>query len=140
MARHKQASGKGGKRTSRTPRATENKLEDSNVESIATCSRVSGRGINMTSDTPRAMETEMVVSNGDSNARTVGGRGRHEGGHRQGERGGRQGTRKGMLGILSCLTQKRARKGEQNKEISNLGPSKKRGSPLAKRVRSCEKT
>lgn len=140
MARHKQVSEKGGNRGSRTPRAMGNKSEDSGVKSIATRRSVRGQSRNMASDTPRAMETEMVASNGDLIARTVGGRERHERGNRQGAHDGRQGTRRGMQGTWSHPTRKRAKKGEQNKEISNLGPNLKRGSPSAERLRSCKKT
>ncbi|KAL9326749.1 hypothetical protein ACSQ67_007394 [Phaseolus vulgaris] len=68
----------------------------------------------------------------------------------------KRGTKRGMQGTSSQPSQKRVRLVEQNKEVSNPGPSsimengpsslerqaanKKRGSPSSERVRSCKKS
>ncbi|BAT75808.1 Increased DNA methylation 1 [Vigna angularis] len=131
--------GKGGNRTSGTPRAVKNKMAKTNVESITRCKRVCERG---------------VIEKGPSSPEGKATDKKRESPFPERASSSKRGARRGMQGTLNQPTQKRARIQEKNNEICDPGPrsimeegpsslperqatNNKRGSLWLERVRSC---
>lgn len=133
--------GKGGNRTSGTPRAVKNKMAKTNVESITRCKRVCERG---------------VIEKGPSSPEGKAIDKKRESPFPERASSSKRGARRGMQGTLNQPTQKRARVQEKNNEICDPrpksimeeGPSSsperqatnnERGSLWLERVRSCKR-
>ena len=138
MGTHEQIFGKDG--TSGTPSAMKNKMEETSTESIARRRRVCRRGV--IEKGPSSPEGKATDKKRDSP-------------FPERARSSKRGAKRGRQGTWNQPTQKRARKGEKNKEICDPGrnsimeedPSSperqaannKRGSLLVERVRSCKR-